>query len=215
MNESHDRSFRQIFHVVADDHGARATLAMRIVRCGAHAEIYESLDEVLDARPATGAILVEFPKGGVAGLSTSLHAAGVFLPVIVFSESPKPSDVIRAAHAGVADFLSANFTDEDILAAYVYAQRFMERNASTLQRKHRAQDQIALLSARERQILAFMVEGHSNKSIGKVLDLSPRTVEDYRLNALRKLGVTSSSAAIRIGLEADLKAAMPSAMHAA
>jgi DNA-binding NarL/FixJ family response regulator len=42
--------------------------------------------------------------------------------------------------------------------------------------------------------------------MGKELNLSPRTVEDYRLNALRKLGVASTSAAIRIGLEAGLRA---------
>jgi DNA-binding NarL/FixJ family response regulator len=49
-----------------------------------------------------------------------------------------------------------------------------------------------------------MIEGHSNKSMGLTLDLSPRTVEDYRLNCLQKLGVASSSAAIRIGLEAGI-----------
>ena len=80
----------------------------------------------------------------------------------------------------------------------------MDGPGGTLQRRQKARKLVDGLSIRERQILAFLLEGHSNKSMANSLDLSPRTVEDYRLNAMKKLGVNAMSAAIRIGLEAGL-----------
>jgi two-component system response regulator FixJ len=198
------QAFVRSFHVVADDHGLRASLAMKIASWGGHAEIYEDMDELVSARPAQGAILIAAPRGEVSRLTEGLYREQVFLPVIVFAETPDPAQIVRAAHAGIADYLVAPFSDEELKASYDYSQRFMERNRGRLLRRQQAQSQVAELTERERQVLSFLLDGHSNKSIAKALELSPRTIEDYRLNALRKLGVTSTSAAIRIGIEAEL-----------
>jgi len=204
---AHPSGLTRTIHVVDCDHAQRASLAMRISGGGAHAEIYENLDELVGQKPANGAILMEFPDGGVRELNRHLALAGIYLPVIVFAERPKAADVVRAAHDGVADFLNAGFSSDELIAAYDYSLRFIERNSAALLTRQRAEEQVSNLSDRERQVLSFLLDGHSNKSMGKELNLSPRTVEDYRLNALRKLGVASTSAAIRIGLEAGLRSA--------
>lgn len=178
---------------------------MRISDGGAHAEIYENFDELIREQPSSGAILIEFSEVGVQGLDRRLALAGIYLPLIVFADRPAPAHIVRAAHDGVADFLDASFSSEELIAAYDYARRFVERNSAALLTRQRALERVSSLSDRERQVLAFLVDGHSNKSMGKELSLSPRTIEDYRLNALRKLGVSSTSAAIRIGLEAGLR----------
>lgn len=203
--DAHPSGSKRTIHVVDSDHAQRASLAMRISEGEAHAEIYEDLDELICEKPASGAVLIEFPEGGVQGLNRQLAVAGIYLPVIVFADQPRPAHVVRAAHEGAADFLDAGFTSEELIAAYDYALRFIERNSAALLTRQRAEEQVSSLSDRERQVLAFLLDGHSNKSMGKELNLSPRTVEDYRLNALRKLGVASTSAAIRIGLEAGLR----------
>ncbi len=205
MLNAHPSGLKRTIHVVDCDHAQRASLAMRITGGGAHAEIYENLDELVEEKPANGAILMEFPEGGVRELNRHLALAGIYLPVIVFAVRPRAADVVRAAHDGVADFLDAGFSSDELIAAYDYSLRFIERNSAALLTRQRAEQQVSSLSDRERQVLAFLLEGHSNKSMGKELNLSPRTVEDYRLNALRKLGVASTSAAIRIGLEAGLR----------
>ena len=53
------------------------------------------------------------------------------------------------------------------------------------------------LTGRERDVLSHVLEGHSNKAIGRALGISHRTVEIHRARAMAKFGTgstTSSSA---------------------
>lgn len=211
MNNPQFSAVTRAFHVVDKDHGMRAQIAMHIVQCGGHAEIYENLQELLDARPTSGVVLVNEPAEGVSSFISSLYDGRVYLPVIIFAENPKASQIIQAAHGGAADFLQWPFPAEDLAASYDYSLRFLEQTSGALIRQRQAQEMVNELTCREKQILVFLLHGHSNKSMGQALKLSPRTVEDYRLKALRKLGVSSTSAAIRIGLEAGLGAVTPEA----
>jgi DNA-binding CsgD family transcriptional regulator len=42
------------------------------------------------------------------------------------------------------------------------------------------------LTAREREVAAYLLDGLTSKEIGKVLVISPRTVEIYRARLMRK-----------------------------
>lgn len=194
----------RLLHIVDGDHATRAQIAMTVVHNGGHAEIYEDIGELISVKPANGALLTKAPDSNISMLLATLHTAQIFLPVILFSDNPTPTQVVRAVHGGIADYLAWPFSGEELIASCDYCQTLSNGNASEMRRRQKAQTIVEGLSQRERQILAFMIDGHSNKSMAISLDLSPRTIEDYRLNCLQKLGVNSSSAAIRIGLEAGL-----------
>nr|WP_315472934.1 LuxR C-terminal-related transcriptional regulator [uncultured Undibacterium sp.] len=49
------------------------------------------------------------------------------------------------------------------------------------------------MTAREREIAALIVDGKTSKLIARQLELSPRTVEMYRANLMKKLNAASSS----------------------
>ncbi len=198
-----------IVHIVDGDHRKRAAIASMFLESGGHAEIYEDLHELLLARPKDGAILMNGAMGSAPELLARLRDKSLFLPLILFTENPAPSDIMRAAHAGVADYLAWPFTRDELLSSCTYCQTFMEKMGSSILRRDQSRDLVAKLSQRERQILAFMLEGMSNKNMANRLELSPRTIEDYRLNAMRKLGVNATSAAVRIGLEAGLQNSGP------
>ena len=80
---------------------------------------------------------------------------------------------------GAADFLEKPFADEVFIGAVRAA---LERgNAGAEIRAERAAviERLALLSARERDVLQGLVSGHPNKTIAYDLGISPRTVEDF------------------------------------
>jgi FixJ family two-component response regulator len=60
-----------------------------------------------------------------------------------------------------------------------------------------AQEHYAQLSPREREVLALIVQGLTNKEIGRALDVSPRTVETHRANLFAKLQAPSLAWLIR------------------
>lgn len=195
----------QIVHFADSNYRMRAQIAMLVSQSGGHAEIYEDIKELVEIQPQSGTILLYDKSGDKAAIVPKIQANSVFLPVILFSENPTPSRVIHAAHKGVADYLNWPFSGDELMEACVYAQEFMTAKVEAVLQKKRARQLVASLTDRERQILAHMLEGHSNKSMGSALHLSPRTIEFYRRNAMKKLGVTAPGAAIRIGIEAGLE----------
>ena len=65
------------------------------------------------------------------------------------------------------------------------------------QASQQAREHYAQLSEREREVLGLIVEGLTNKEIGRALGLSPRTVETHRANLFTKLQVDSLAHLIR------------------
>jgi DNA-binding NarL/FixJ family response regulator len=53
------------------------------------------------------------------------------------------------------------------------------------------------LSAREREVLQLVAEGHSSKNIAEVLSISPATVETHRAHLLVKLGLRNTIEVVR------------------
>jgi FixJ family two-component response regulator len=60
-----------------------------------------------------------------------------------------------------------------------------------------ARERYAQLSEREREVLGLIIEGLTNKEIGRALTLSPRTVETHRANLFAKLEAESLAQLIR------------------
>jgi PAS domain S-box-containing protein len=52
---------------------------------------------------------------------------------------------------------------------------------------------LADLTRRERQVVALLAEGRTNKEIGRLLELSPRTAEAHRARLLSKLGARNTA----------------------
>jgi DNA-binding CsgD family transcriptional regulator len=61
-----------------------------------------------------------------------------------------------------------------------------------------ARGKIDHLSGRERDVLRRLFEGQANKVIAHDLSISPRTVEIYRANMMKKLGVRSLAESVRL-----------------
>jgi DNA-binding NarL/FixJ family response regulator len=56
------------------------------------------------------------------------------------------------------------------------------------------------VTPREREIVALLCDGHSNKETARALNISVKTVEAHRLNIMRKLRLTSLSQLVRYAI---------------
>lgn len=150
-------------------------------------------------RASIGAIVLDVRMPGTSGLALleQLLKQGVDQPVIMLTGHGTVDMCRRAFKAGAAEFLEKPVDDEVLIEALQNAVRQHVRSRERHQADHQARERHAQLSAREREVLGLIVEGLTNKEIGRALELSPRTVETHRANLFAKLGAESLAQLIR------------------
>lgn len=67
----------------------------------------------------------------------------------------------------------------------------------------------SVLTAREREVLQLMAEGHATKRIGKRLHISPKTVEAHRLRIMRKLDIDNVAQLTKYAIQEGLTSPQP------
>jgi DNA-binding CsgD family transcriptional regulator len=80
---------------------------------------------------------------------------------------------------------------------------------ATAEKENRAHNLAKRLTSRERQVLQLVFEGHTNRSIGQVLQISIKTVEKHRANLMRKLDTRSLAKLIRVAIQHELVVPTP------
>ncbi|MBA4214466.1 MAG: DNA-binding response regulator [Polaromonas sp.] len=188
-------------HLIDDDQAVRDSLALLIGTVGLRVQPWSDPQDFLNTfdREAIGAIVLDVRMPGISGLSVldTLVAQGVDQPVIMLTGHGTVDMCRRAFKAGAAEFLEKPVNDEALLEALQNAVRQHVRSRQRHQADRAARERFAQLSEREREVLGLIVEGLTNKEIGRALGLSPRTVETHRANLFAKLQAPSLAQLIR------------------
>ncbi len=153
-----------------------------------------------------GCILLDYQMTGLNGLDVLREIA--YLPrkfgAIIMTGNGAASIAVQAWKLGALNFLEKPCDPAMLLSVVEEAFAKIEEHHRAALATERAQNAIDGLSARERDVLTGLIEGHSNKVIAHDLDISPRTVEIYRANMMAKLNVRSLPEALKIAFAAGL-----------
>lgn len=190
--------------LVDSDFRRRAAISHLLVGTGVHVEPFEDLDELVSRWPRDGVIFVHDEGDIIRRVVERMTEVGNWLPVIAFAEAPSTTQVVQAVLAGAIDYLSWPFDTAEVKQALTMAQQAGGSMGSARLREAMARSRIQKLTKREREVLAGVADGLSNRMIGERLAISPRTVEIHRANMLNKMGANHTSEAIRIAIEAAL-----------
>src|SRR5205085_12255148 len=80
----------------------------------------------------------------------------------------------------------------------VAGKRYIDPALNELElERRRPRDGMPTITDRERQVLRRMALGHSNKEIATALDISVKTVEVHKANAMRKLHLKGRADVVR------------------
>ncbi len=190
-----------LVHLIDDDAAVREALALLIGTVGLRVDSWADPLDFLARfdRQAIGAIVLDVRMPGIGGLALlqQLVAQGVDQPVIMLTGHGTVEMCRRAFKAGAAEFLEKPVDDELLLEALQNAVRQHVRSRQRQQADRASRERYAQLSEREREVLGLIVEGLTNKEIGRALVLSPRTVETHRANLFDKLAADSLAQLIR------------------
>lgn len=190
-----------LIQLVDDDQAVRDSLALLIATVGLRVQTWADPAAFLAGfdRQAIGAIVLDVRMPGLGGLSVldTLIAQGADQPVIMLTGHGTVEMCRRAFKAGAAEFLEKPVDDERLIEALQQAVRQHVRSRQRQRADQATRERYAQLSGREREVLGLIVEGLTNKEIGRALDLSPRTVETHRASVFAKLEADSLAQLIR------------------
>jgi len=195
-----------VVHVVDDDEALRDSLSFLLSSAGLDARSYDSAAAFLKnaPKPISGCVVTDVRMAGMSGIELLRELKSVVptLPVIVITGHGDIPLAVEAMKAGAIDFIEKPFDDDTLLASVRRAVGQHEKNAQREADVAQIHSRLALLSARERQVLEGLVAGHPNKVIAFDLGISPRTVEIYRANVMTKMEANSLSELVRMTLTA-------------
>ena len=201
--------------LLADDHrivaaGLEALLA-RDYEVAGWAPDGRSLLE-LARRTPVDFIVADISMPGLNGIRAlaEMRREGLDVPVIFLTMHTEAAYARRALEAGAAGYVLKHAAPQELLQALQVAAQgglYISREiaAAVLSPTQRAErDPASGLTPRQREIVRLLVDGRSAKEIARLLDISHRTVEYHKYQAMEALGVTTNAELIQIALRLQI-----------
>jgi DNA-binding NarL/FixJ family response regulator len=158
-----------------------------------------------------GVVLMDLVMPNVNGVEATAHIVERFptCRVVVLTSFGEVERVNAALRNGAVGYLLKDAEAAEVAAAIRAAVRGEVHLDSEIARRLTQELRcgpvgLALLTSRERQILALLGEGRSNREIADILVISERTARTHVSNVLSKLNLTSRTQAALMAIREGL-----------
>jgi DNA-binding NarL/FixJ family response regulator len=206
--------------LIADDHPVLRTGIRALLEAEADLEVVGEAGEGEEAVRQAGltrpdVVIMDLEMVGMDGVEATRRTLAMnrdirVLVLSMHAEEDRLLDVLNAGASGVVRKVDAG---EKLLAAIRVVHRGElyldpESQKVLLKRYRRLSnpepDRLAVLTDREREVLALTAAGYSSREIGKQLRISPKTVDTYRARLSQKLGLSRRSELVHLALDTGL-----------
>jgi DNA-binding NarL/FixJ family response regulator len=206
--------------LIADDH---TMVRKGLVSLLAGEDQLEVVGEAADGREALqlakklhpDIILLDLSMPGMNGLEAArrLKTDQPGLKIIILTRYTDREYIEQSFLAGASGFVVKISAPEELVKAVrtvsrgaLYLDSGLEETPAPALLANQAGEESLhkKLTPRQREVLQLIAEGHPNREIARILQISVKTVETHRENLLKRLGVHSTAGltryAIRMGL---------------
>ena len=204
--------------LVVDDHPVVLAGLAALIEADPQLTVYAAVRSVREAEelaevdaPDVCVIDLHLPDGDGIGLGAALKQRWPGSAVIVLTMAADPGAVIRTLGAGLDGYLLKDSDPDELCAAIqaaAHGSTILGRGASgpivVAATALPQANPLAALDARDREILALLVQGHGPSEIAGRLFLAPKTVRNRISAMLVKLGVSTRAEAVELGISGGL-----------
>ena len=171
--------------IVDDDPGRIRVVETILIKAG-----YATLDQVLHGNemlPA-GAVVLAHDSTAERFNVALTHCVESVHPLVLYSEFPSIARVVERMSRGAAGYLHWPFNREEAARAIALARGAGVKTMTLLKEERQAQELIARLTGREREVLGYLAAGLTSKQMAIQMGLSQRTVDIFRSHLIAKVG---------------------------
>lgn len=206
--------------LIADDHGmVRAAFVKYLSQVGDFEVVGEAADGLaavsLARQLQPDLVLMDIKMPRLNGIEAARQILKIHggPKVVILSMQTDDSSVLQALDAGVSGYIlkTGNLSElEKTIRAVSRGGTYFEQAVAggALRTLMLSNESLAAarghLTARQREVLQLIAEGHTTKEIARSLSLSPKTVETHRSEIAARLGARGVADlvrhAVRIGL---------------
>jgi two-component system response regulator FixJ len=191
-------------YIVDDDDAVRDSLMFLLQTTDIPCQAYASAEEFIGAfsQQMKGCMVLDIRMPGVSGMELQkiLLEKQCQLPIIFVTGHGDVEMAVEAMRLGAFDFIQKPFHDQELLDRISHALDQHREGLDEQELKQEVSEKLASLTAREREVMNYVVAGHANKVIAMDLDLSQRTVEVHRARVMEKMKARSLAELVRMVL---------------
>ena len=213
-------SFPKVTVVLADDHAILSEGTASVLKdyddfelLGKATDGEEALRLTIAHEPDVLVSDITMPGKSVFDVAEEIEERKLKTRVLIFSVHDTPNYVFKALNSGVSGYITKYADRKELVEAIktvaqdkeYYSQRITQIIVKGFKDKKNqeadTQNPMNVLSKREKEVLALIVEGLNSKQIAERLFLSERTVSNHRANMLQKCNVNNTVELVKLYLD--------------
>lgn len=187
--------------LIEDDEAILHSLGLLLENRGMSVQAYPSAELFLEqlGDNAPSCVVSDIRMPGISGLELQqeLRKQDAAVPVILITGHGHIAMAVKAIKDGAFDFIEKPFDEERLIESINAAIEHGKRERVEHSERTLLETRAAELSPRQLEVMTLVAEGLSNKEIAIRLDISPRTVENYRAWVMEKMGARNLADLVR------------------
>jgi DNA-binding NarL/FixJ family response regulator len=199
--------------LIADDHEVVRAGLQRILEAQSNWEVVavvgngsEAIQKATETKPDVAVIDYSMPLVNGIEVTRQVRAQLPKTEVLVFTMHDNETLIGELLKAGARGYLLKSDANRHLIAAIealaLHRPYFTPKVSDALLNSFtgRPGKKNTLLTSREREVVQMIAEGHTNKAIARLLNISLKTVETHRAAVMRKLNLSSFAALVRYAI---------------
>jgi FixJ family two-component response regulator len=202
--------------VVDDDDRVRTAFTRLFRSAGYNVLTFACAKDFLncvDLQRSPACLVLDLQMPGMTGLELQRELEPAGIPIIFVTGHGDIESGVEAMKAGAVDFFTKPVLDAQLLSAVDQALQHATRAFKVRCEKTEIVGRINQLSPRERQVMALVLTGRSNKQVASELGAAETTIKIHRRRVMQKMRARSLVELLRLADKAGFSAIDEQSQH--